>query len=391
MELRSLLRTFIEKWWVVVPIFLITLGTSVVFTLSQRPIYEASTTYIVRPSATFADESLSALQLVARQAEILETYAQIAESATVRQLADEAVGINPIQRRRDLTVASTVVPGTQLIRLTAESTDPALARDYANAVGEAVAAYVQDLQDAFELSRVDPAGLPGSPVSPNVPLNLLIGGALGLILALGSAILIELLAPRPKPRMQIELIDPEAGVYTAAYFNLRLREEMSRARRTQQPLSVALINADIGSALEGLTPRRHAEALRRLAGLIDAHVRTEDVAARLDGLLFGLLLPDTPARQAAELVDGLRRRLAVPALGVDDRGVPVRSIPAAGVVEYQGEGIAEEGLLSRARRALSDAETVPAGKTTAFGSLEVFAARTAQRDRDQGPSASGRA
>ena len=90
MELRSLLRILLRRWWVIIPIFLITVGSTAVLTLSQPPVYESSTTLLVAPATnltTTETNLIQSLSLLARQSEIAQTYAEIASSATIRQNA----------------------------------------------------------------------------------------------------------------------------------------------------------------------------------------------------------------------------------------------------------------------------------------------------------------
>jgi PleD family two-component response regulator len=107
------------------------------------------------------------------------------------------------------------------------------------------------------------------------------------------------------------------------------------------------------------------EAHRRLTALLEGHLRTEDLVAHLGAGVFAFLLPDVPASEAEEVVEGLRVRMAAPALDIDESGQPVHANGAAGVVTYVGEEIGYEDLLAHARIALNDAEISPSGKVSA--------------------------
>ncbi len=375
MELRSLLRILLRRWWVIIPIFLITVGSTAVLTLSQRPLYESSTTLLVSPATnlTSTDTTLiQSLSLLARQSEIAQTYAEIAASATVRATATESLGLSAIQRQNAaLAVDARLVPGSQVIAIAVRSTDRDLSVKYATAVSKALTAYVGTLTNAFELLTIDPATTSDKPVSPNVPLNMGIGIAAGLALALGVAVILHLLSPTPRMRPRMDIVDPETWSYSYPFFQFRLRQEMSRARRVGTPMSVAMINVNHRESLDGVSPHGRAEALVRVSILFDTHLRMEDTAARLDDMTFALLLPDTAEADAVRMIEALRARIASAVLGITEHREPMRANPAAGVVEYRGDAMSEQELLDRARKALQGAETTPTGRTEAFSTANV--------------------
>jgi diguanylate cyclase (GGDEF)-like protein len=375
MELRSLLRILLRRWWVIIPIFLITVGSTAVLTLSQRPVYESSTTLLVAPATnltTTETNLIQSLSLLARQSEIAQTYAEIASSATIRQNATDALNLTPTQRgNANLTLDARLVPGSQVIAIDVRSTDSNLATRYATAVANALTDYVGNLTKAFELLTIDPATTSDKPVAPNVPLNMAVGVAAGLVLALGVAVVLHLLSPTPRMRPRMDIVDPETWSYSYPFFLFRLRQEMSRTRRVGTPLAVAMINVNHRESLDNVSPHGRAEALVRVSILFDTHLRMEDTAARLDDMTFALLLPDTAEADAVRMIEALRARIASAVLGITEHREPMRANPAAGVVEYRGDAVSEQELLERARRALQGAETTPTGRTEAFTTANV--------------------
>jgi diguanylate cyclase (GGDEF)-like protein len=375
MELRSLLRILLRRWWVIIPIFLITVGSTAVLTLSQKPVYASSTTLLVAPATnltTTETNLIQSLSLLARQSEIAETYAQIASSDTIRTTATAKLNLTAIQRTNaNLTLDARLVPGSQVIAIDVRSTDKELAPRYATEAANALTDYVGNLTKAFELLTIDPATTSDKPVAPNVPLNMAVGVAAGLVLALGVAVVLHLLSPTPRMRPRMDIVDPETWSYSYPFFLFRLRQEMSRARRVGTPLSVALINVNHRESLDNVSPHGRAEALVRVSILFDTHLRMEDTAARLDAMTFALLLPDTAEADAMRMIEALRARIASAVLGITEHREPMRANPAAGVVEYRGDAVSEQELLERARRALQGAETTPTGRTEAFTTANV--------------------
>jgi GGDEF domain-containing protein len=104
--------------------------------------------------------------------------------------------------------------------------------------------------------------------------------------------------------------DPLTGLLNRRGFQERFREELQRAERAGRPLSVVLVDCD---DLKVINDRGgHAlgdRVLERLAHVLRAEKRLEDVAARIGGDEFALLLPELDAEQASPLVERLSRRL----------------------------------------------------------------------------------
>ena len=371
MELRSLLQILVTRWWIIVPTFLITLGVAGVLALSQDPSYEAGTSLIVTPAADIADETLSALAVISRQTEITDTFAQVASSRLIQRVAADELALTGDQRR-DAAIVSRLVTGTTQLSITASSTDPALAAAYANAVADALVDFVGERYAVFDVFVVDVASVPANPVSPNVPLTLGLGGVAGLLLGIGLAVVAALVRPPARAPLR-DILDPETWIFNEPFLVYRLRQEMSRTRRSRQPLALGMIDVNHRQALDGLMPRGRSEALRRIAALFDSHLRPEDIISRISGTTFAVLMPDTSEEQAVAMLQAMRSRITAPALGAVN-GAPVHANPAAGVVEYREGTTTDAQLLQHARLALNAAEAGPVGRTEPFSS--VTATRT---------------
>jgi capsular polysaccharide biosynthesis protein len=172
----------------VVPIFLAALAATTYFTMQQTPIYRATSTYVATLNALIMEdqELVGALDILSRRTEIVTTYSEVAKSRHIKTQAADALGV-PEDTRRQLAVSSRVLAGTNLLEISVEGPDPALASTFANEIGVKTAGYVQGLYETYELTPLDAAAAPRRPVRPNLGLNLLIGGLAGLTLGIGAA------------------------------------------------------------------------------------------------------------------------------------------------------------------------------------------------------------
>jgi diguanylate cyclase (GGDEF)-like protein len=116
---------------------------------------------------------------------------------------------------------------------------------------------------------------------------------------------------------ELELLaykDPLTGLYNHRAFHERLREELSRARRYNQPLAVLYADIDSFAALnDELGFEVGDEVLRRIARILandeETRVRDSDVVARFSGEEFVAVLPET--NKAGAIIKANRLREAV--------------------------------------------------------------------------------
>jgi len=122
--------------------------------------------------------------------------------------------------------------------------------------------------------------------------------------------------------VELSRTDALTGLRNPRAFEERLSDEVARAARYREPLSLLVLDLD---GLKGINDSRghHAGdlALRSLADALRLGARQTDFAARVGGDEFVLLAPRTDAPAAAAL--GERIRTLVAAQGVDGLTVSV--------------------------------------------------------------------
>jgi diguanylate cyclase (GGDEF)-like protein len=167
----------------------------------------------------------------------------------------------------------------------------------------------------------------------------------------------------------LTLRDPLTSLYTHRAFQERLREEVARATRYSQPMSLliadidqfAQINYDLGYQVGD-------EILRKIATIIQEdespdRVRSSDVVARYSGEEFVLLLPET-AKPGA-LTKAARLRDAVALATMPGNRKLTLSIGVACLPEDAAD---PEGLLTAAEAALRGAKRGGPGRIHFFSS-----------------------
>lgn len=157
--------------------------------------------------------------------------------------------------------------------------------------------------------------------------------------------------------------DVLTGWNNRRYLQIRLHEELARARRDQTTLTCLMIDIDHFKRIND--DYGHAagdEALRVIAQCIESQVRVSDVAARFGGEEFVVLLPATEADSGLRLAE--RIRLAVSAEPFNPGAARKRTITASvGVASAAPQPDHEdlkslgESLLARADVALYAAKS----------------------------------
>ena len=146
-----------------------------------------------------------------------------------------------------------------------------------------------------------------SPSHPAVPYwNALLELAFFLTLAFLFSELRDVL------RHQEELASTDAltGIANRRTFITRVAQERERATRSGRPLTVAICDLDSFKAVNDSSG--HAEGdkvLRGVASTLKDGLRTTDLASRLGGDEFGVLLPETSADAALSVLKKLRESL----------------------------------------------------------------------------------
>lgn len=105
--------------------------------------------------------------------------------------------------------------------------------------------------------------------------------------------------------------DSLTGLLNHTSFKERLRAEVSRAKRQNRPLSVALIDIDFFKKVNDTYGHPAGDrVIKNLARLLKQRLRGADVIGRYGGEEFAAALPDTTGEMALRVLDGIRESFA---------------------------------------------------------------------------------
>ena len=184
---RDVLDVLLKRWLIIVLCGLVVasaflLGTKMFIT----PQYQSSTTIFVLSKQNDDKVSSSDIQI---STHLTNDYARIIKS---RDVAEQVVD------RLDLSISASAVQGkisvateedTRIVTIVVKDPDPLMAQWLADAIREVSAKKIVDVMKVEMVNVVDTANLPTSPSSPNTRNNVILGGALGCLLAIGVVLL----------------------------------------------------------------------------------------------------------------------------------------------------------------------------------------------------------
>jgi diguanylate cyclase (GGDEF)-like protein len=148
---------------------------------------------------------------------------------------------------------------------------------------------------------------------------------------------------------QLAYLDGLTGIFNRRFFELRILEEIDRARRYGTGMAVVMadidqfkrLNDEFGHVLGD-------EVLRQVSSLFHQQVRKIDVVCRYGGEEFGILLTQTTAAHAMNIAEKLRKMVA----GWQFPGVPRTVTISAGTAAFPEHGTTRDELVKAADAAL---------------------------------------
>jgi two-component system cell cycle response regulator len=118
--------------------------------------------------------------------------------------------------------------------------------------------------------------------------------------------------------------DPLTELYNRRYFDQRLAEEHAFAFRHQRPLSVILLDLDHFKRVnDSYGHPAGDEVLRQVAQLIKRCVRQEDIACRLGGEEFGVLVRVEVKQGARAVAERIRKRVEETVVSFGEHQIPI--------------------------------------------------------------------
>jgi diguanylate cyclase (GGDEF)-like protein len=165
--------------------------------------------------------------------------------------------------------------------------------------------------------------------------------------------------------------DSLTGLYNRGHFNKLALEEINRAIRYSRPLSAMMFDIDFFKHINDTFGHTAGDrVLKMVAKAVREMVRATDIAARYGGEEFIVLLPESPAKEAAIVAERLRKRIEETTVQIEKCPIKITaSFGVSGCLE-KGNGKLQERILSRlvvnADRAMYASKNAGRNRITVF-------------------------
>jgi succinoglycan biosynthesis transport protein ExoP len=192
----------LRRWlWLILICPIVAAGLAGVVSLLIPPVYEAHVSVYVRLAQPLTTTDPAGVALTSDA--VLRTYASLVTERALLASVSSELGLNI--RPEDLAkqITATPVANTTKLDIAVQSTNPELASQLANRLVADLISEVKTIEQqetqlpnarsGDNLVVLSPAVVPDKPIFPNIPLNVAIGFAAGLLIALGLAFLLDYL------------------------------------------------------------------------------------------------------------------------------------------------------------------------------------------------------
>lgn len=181
---------------------------------------------------------------------------------------------------------------------------------------------------------------------------------------------------------RLSTTDALTGLLNQRHFEERARDELQRAKRYRDQVALLVLDLDgYGRVAAEHGDEVGAEVLRAFSRLIIDAVRDVDLAGRLSGDTFAILLPQTHLSGGLTAAERIRRAVAFEPFHV--RGLSMALTVSIGVAFYPSQDVAtHEDLLRIAREALYQARKQGPGKVGLYQGAHYVYDQVDEEDLD---------
>lgn len=152
---------------------------------------------------------------------------------------------------------------------------------------------------------------------------------------------------------ELTVIDELTGLFNYRYFQIKLTDEIRRADRYHQPLSMLMIDVDHFKKINDSQGHQTGNIiLQEIVSIIKNSVRDVDIVARYGGEEFVVLLPQTATRNAMNIAERMRRNVEK-ALFTNSQGQrDIKTTISIGIAVYPEGIVSADHLLERVDQAM---------------------------------------
>src|SRR5215207_4059524 len=282
-SLRDILLVIRRRLWIISVVAVVLAGAAVGFSMAQTPVYEASIKILVGQERGITQDPNYAYGLQ----QLTQTMVGAVSSRPVAKAVIRQENLQMTTEEFLSHLSAEQEPATQWIHVNYRDSSPERAARVANAVGEVFSKQVSEVSPSasgITATVWERAVVPDASVSPNPVRNGLLALALGLLLGIGLAFLLEYLDDSWKSPEEMEQV---SGAPTFGSI------PMFKGYKTQKAGSVAQSLLKTGPRQTGSEAETN-ELARRLVTVLDPRSVAAEAYRTLRTNLLYALVDDPP-------------------------------------------------------------------------------------------------
>src|SRR5215468_1071308 len=178
-----------------------------------------------------------------------------------------------------------------------------------------------------------------------------------MIIMLTGSVLTIAIVGRSQKLLRLATTDPLTGLFNRRYVDDRFAIELSRAQRHNEPLTIALIDADRFKSFNDTHGHAAGDAaLRSVGAILRQSFRLSDTVGRFGGEEFVVIMPQTDLQAAQHKLESLRALIAGSPMRLPSSDRFVEITISAGAASFPQDCSSEAELLATADERLFQAK-----------------------------------
>jgi capsular polysaccharide biosynthesis protein len=333
MEVKLYFRMLQRSWWVVVIATLTAVVAALVVSYLTRPIYQATSRFIVSPSPSLisgGSNLLNSLSTLDKRS-IISTYAEVLNSPRIHSETYKLLGFTEAAMV-NYSYNAVALPDANIVEFSVQGPDPKTDYLLANGIGQHAVEYVQSLYQVYDLTLLDPAGMPVDPISPkplrDASVAFIVGLALGVVLAL----IRELIRTPIESFIRRRNLDDMSLALNRNAFEQILADA---SFGSSKDFSLCIVHLNGMADYVNLLPQSTQQNIfRYVTKTLEEQLRGNDRVGRWSELDFIVLLTVTTGDAALNTMGRVRTALCKP-ISLDVSGEELHLDPQIGIAEYR--------------------------------------------------------
>ena len=171
---------------------------------------------------------------------------------------------------------------------------------------------------------------------------------------------------RLEETVEMAILDPLTALHNRRYMTSHLKTLFEESSRRGKPLSVLVLDIDYFKAVNDSHGHDAGDSvLREFASRVRRNIRGIDLACRLGGEEFVVVMPDTEVAFAYTIAERLRKQIETTPVVISRAPNKLNVTVSMGIAGSLGLGDTSEALLRRADQALYSAKNTGRNRVVA--------------------------